>query len=67
MQKEWHKGTIEVYFEDIENEDFVRQSYSNIIADVNEVQVEDFTAAIESLSDLPVGHTVIIEEYKYTR
>ena len=67
MQKEWSKGAIEVYFEDIENEKLIRRSYSNIIADVNEVQVEDFTAAIESLSELPVGHTVIVEEYKYTR
>lgn len=67
MQKEWNKGAIEVYFEDIENEDFVRRSYSNIIADVNETQVEGFTAALESLSDLPVAHTVIVEEYKYTR
>lgn len=67
MQKEWSKGAIEVYFEDIENEKLIRRSYSNIIADVNEVQVEGFTAAIESLSELPVGHTVIVEEYKYTR
>lgn len=67
MQKEWSKGAIEVYFEDIENEDFIRRSYPNIIADVNESQVADFTDAIESLSELPLGHTVIVEEYKYTR
>ncbi|MFL2100855.1 hypothetical protein [Desemzia sp. FAM 23991] len=67
MQKEWSKGAIEVYFEDIENEDFIRRSYPNIIADVNESQVAEFTDAIESLSELPLGHTVIVEEYKYTR
>ncbi|MBM6615909.1 hypothetical protein JTF06_13540 [Desemzia sp. RIT804] len=67
MQKEWNKGAIEVYFEDIENEEFIRRSYPNTIANVTEVQVEGFTEAIESLSDLPLGHTVIVEEYKYTR
>lgn len=67
MQKEWNKGAIEVYLEDIENEELLRRSYSNIIEGVTETQVDGFTAAIESLSVLPLGHTVIVEEYKYTR
>ena len=67
MQREWNKGAIELYFEDIENEEFLRRSYPNTIENVSAEQVEGFTAAIESLSGLGLGHTVIVEEYKYTR
>lgn len=67
MQREWNKGAIELYFEDIENEEFLRRSYPNTIQNVSSEQVEGFTAAIESLSKLDLGHTVIVEEYKYTR
>lgn len=67
MQKEWNKGSVEVYFEDIENEELLRRSYPNMIQGVSEVQVEGFTTAIESLTALPLGHAVIVEEYKYTR
>lgn len=67
MQREWNKGAIELYFEDVENEGFLRRSYPNTIENVSPEQVEGFTAAIESLSGLNLGHTVIVEEYKYTR
>lgn len=67
MQKEWSKGAIEVYLEDIENEELLRRNYPNIIEGITEAQVDGFTAAIESLSALPLDHTVIVEEYKYTR
>ncbi|SFH80423.1 hypothetical protein [Pisciglobus halotolerans] len=67
MQKEWNKGAIEVYFEDVENEKVIRRSYGNTIEQVNEDQVAGFTAAIESLTALPLAHTVVVEQYKYIR
>lgn len=67
MEKEWNKGSIEVYLEDIENEELLRRSYPNVIQEVTDVQVDGFTAAIESLSAFPLGHTVVVKEYKYTR
>lgn len=67
MQKEWNKGAIEVYFEDVENEKVIRRSYGNTIEQVNENQVAGFTTAIESLTALPLAHTVVVEQYKYIR
>lgn len=67
MQKEWTKGAIEVHFEDAANEKTLKRSYSNIINSVTDEQVEEFSAALESLTSLPYVQSVIVEEYTYTR
>lgn len=67
MEKEWNKGSIEVHFEDLANEKIIRRSYANTIEGVSEEQVEGFTNALEQLSDLPLSHTVLVEQYSYYR
>ena len=67
MKKEWNKGAVEVYFEDIENDKTVRRSYGNTIEQVTSEQVEEFTTILESLTDKPLAHAVLIEHYQYTR
>lgn len=65
MIKEWNGGKVLVYFEDVENERVIRRSYSDAVENLNEDQIAGFTAAIDSLTALPVAHTVVVEEYKY--
>lgn len=67
MQKEWTKGAIEVHFEDAANEKTLKRSYSNTINSVTDEQVEGFSAALESLTNLPYLQSVMVEEYTYTR
>lgn len=65
MLREWNGGKVAVYFDDLENEKVIRRSFSDAIEDLNEEQISQFTSAIDSLTVLPVAHTVVIEEYKY--
>jgi len=67
MQKEWLKGKVDLYLEDLENDKQVKRSFSNISENLTAVQVEGFTNAIESLSVFPASHTVVVEEHKYMR
>lgn len=67
MKKEWSKGAVEVYFEDLENDKVIRRSYGNTVDQVTNEQVEKFTTVLESLTDKPLSHAVLIEQYQYTR
>ncbi len=67
MAKEWNKGSIAVHFEDAVNEKIIKRNYADTIQGVTPLQVEGFTAALETISTLPASYTVVAEEYRYTR
>lgn len=66
MQKDWMKNKVDIYLEDTLNEKAIRRSYPGAVRNLTEEQVTAFTEAIESINELPVSYTVVVEEYRYS-
>ncbi|WP_080146057.1 DUF1659 domain-containing protein [Marinilactibacillus piezotolerans] len=66
MQKEWAESRVEVYFEDVANERLVRRSFNGALHSPTNEQITAFTQAIDTVSELPVSETVLVEEYRYS-
>lgn len=67
MIKEWSGNKVDVYLEDSANEKVIRRSFAGANQFLSDEQVTNFTNALDSVTDLPVSHAVVIEEYHYTR
>jgi hypothetical protein len=65
MQKHWDKSKVDLYFEDAENEKLIRRSFNNAIETPSDDQITAFTNAVDSLSEYPSAHTVLVQEYQY--
>lgn len=65
MLKTWDKSKIDVYFEDEEQETFIRQGFNNLVRDIGAEEVETFVNALNALHELPVAHAVVQESYLY--
>lgn len=65
MIKVWEKSKVDLYFEDIENEQLVRQGFNNLIDGVSEEEVGAFVASINSLHELPAVHAIVSDSYRY--
>ncbi|EXJ22735.1 hypothetical protein ADIAL_1850 [Alkalibacterium sp. AK22] len=66
MKKEWSGSKVDVLLEDLEGEKLVRRSFRGAHESLTDVQVTEFTQALESVSDFPVSHALVIDEYRYT-
>lgn len=66
MKKEWSGSKVDVLLDDTENEKVVRRSFRGAHESLTDAQVTGFTQALESVSDLPVSHSLVIDEYRYT-
>ncbi len=66
MQKEWAESRVEVYFEDVANERLVRRSFNGALQSPTNEQITAFTQAIDTVSELPVSETMLVEEYRYS-
>lgn len=66
MQKSWANSKVDLYFEDLENEQLVRRSFNNSIQAPSDEQITVFTHAVDTLSELPSAHTVLVESYQYS-
>lgn len=67
MEKEWNKGAVAVYFEDMANEKIIKRNYSDAVQGVTPEQVEGFTNTLETLTTLPASYIVVVEEHRYVR
>lgn len=65
MIKVWEKSKVDLYFEDIENEQLVRQGFNNLIDGVSEEEVGAFVDSINSLHELPAVHAIVSDSYRY--
>lgn len=65
MLKYWEKSKIDIYFDDVENEQFIRQGFSNLINEVEEADVQAFVEAIGSLHELDTAHAVVTDSHRY--
>lgn len=66
MEKEWSGSKVDIFLDDAENERFVRRSFSGANQLVTDEQVTEFTQALDTVSELPVSHALLIEEYRYS-
>lgn len=66
MQKEWSESKVGIYFEDLENEKSIRRSFNGVVQSPTDEQITQFTQAIDTVSDLPSSHAILVEEYRYT-
>ena len=66
MNKIWSASKVDIFLEDVENEKLVRRSCAGAHQSLSEEQVTAFTQALDSVTDLPVSHTLVIEEYRYS-
>lgn len=65
MLKQWEEGSIELYFNDFEQEKEIKQAFHNLKPTVTEAQVESFQNAVSGLIELPAAHAVVVEKYRY--
>lgn len=65
MTKTWEKSKIDVYFEDPESENLVRQGFNNLVDGVDEEKIGAFVQAVDGLHELPVAHALVSDSYRY--
>ncbi len=61
----WENAKVSFYFEDSENEKYVGQTISDVKQDPEEVELEKFANAVNSLSDLPMDHFKVSQTHRY--
>ncbi|GAB2481855.1 hypothetical protein GCM10008929_04010 [Alkalibacterium psychrotolerans] len=66
MEKEWSGSKVDVFLDDAANEKFIRRSFAGANHLVSDGQVTAFTQALDTVSELPVSHALLIEEYRYS-
>lgn len=66
MEKEWSGSKVDIFMDDAENDRFIRRSFSGANHLVSNEQVTVFTQALDTVSDLPVSHALLIEEYRFS-
>lgn len=67
MLKQWEEASVELYYNDFENDKEVKQNFSNLKADVTPEQIGAFQTAIGELVSLPTAHAVVVEKHRYTQ
>lgn len=67
MIKEWSGSKVDIYLEDSVNERVIRRSFAGANQFLSDEQVTNFTNALDSVTELPVSHSVVIEEYHYSK
>lgn len=65
MHKLWDNSKLVINYEDVENEKLVRQTLSNLRSDASDEELENVAVAINSLSELPVDHIVVTDNYRH--
>lgn len=66
MIRSWEKSKVDIYFDDVEGEQLIRQGFNNLVNEVGEAQISDFVEAIDSLHELPAVHALVTDSYRYT-
>lgn len=66
MEKEWSGSKVDIFLDDAANDKLVRRSFSGANHLVTDGQVTAFTQALGTVSELPVSHALLIEEYRYS-
>lgn len=66
MQRAWASSKIDLYFEDLENDQLVRRGFNNTIQNPSDEQITAFTNAVDGLTELSSAHTVLVESYQYS-
>lgn len=65
MLNVWEKSKIDLYFEDENQEELVRQGFNNLIKGTTEEEVSMFVQMINSLHELPVIHAIVTDSHRY--
>lgn len=65
MERLWEKSKIDIYFEDAEQDGYVRQGYNNLIDEVSAEQVNQFVQTLGTLHELPAAYAVVTESHRY--
>lgn len=64
MNKEWQEASVELYFNDFENEKEVKQNFPNLKANASPETIGAFQQAIAGLITYPASHALVIEKYR---
>lgn len=65
--KQWQEASVELYFNDFENEKVVKQNFNNLKENVDEETIGGFQEAIAGLISLPATHAVVVEKHRIER
>lgn len=64
MNKEWQEASVELYFNDFENEKEVKQSFRNLKQGVSAENVAAFQDAVATLITYPATYAVVTEKHR---
>lgn len=64
MNKEWQAASLELYFNDFENEKEVKQNFNNLKADVSTENITAFQQAVATLIAYPATYAVVTEKHR---
>lgn len=64
MNKEWQEASVELYFNDFENEKEVKQNFGNLKADVSAASIGAFQEAVAGLIAFPATYAVVTEKHR---
>lgn len=64
MNKEWQEASVELYFNDFENEKEVKQNFGNLKADVSAASIGAFQEAVSGLIAFPATYAVVTEKHR---
>lgn len=65
MEGLWEKSKVDIYFEDGEQDRYVRQGFNNLTDEVSGEQVNAFVQTLNSLHELPAAYAIVTESHRY--
>ncbi|MGP6140272.1 MULTISPECIES: DUF1659 domain-containing protein [unclassified Jeotgalibaca] len=64
MNKEWQEASVELFFNDFENEKEVKQNFNNLKENVAADTISSFQQAVATLITYPATYAVVTEKHR---